>query len=124
MDYLRGKQDLPPPGGFETIKYKRSLPVKGPSGAVIFGTIMAISGWGFYKLGQGNLEMRELEREKIWSRINVVPALLAENDRDIYRRERAALAREQAIMKDVKGWEPGQSVYNGKRYNTPSMYVL
>lgn len=51
-------RDLPPPGGFETIKYKRSLPIKGPSGAVIFGTILAISGWGFYKLGQGNLEMR------------------------------------------------------------------
>ncbi|TIB42628.1 hypothetical protein E3P86_00303 [Wallemia ichthyophaga] len=124
MEYVRGKQDLPPPGGFETVKYKRSLPLKGPSGAVIFGTILAISGWGFYKLGQGNLEMRELEREKIWSRINIVPALMAENDRDIYRRERAAMARESEIMKDVKGWQVGQSVYNGKRYNTPSMYVL
>lgn len=49
---------------------------------------------------------------------------MAENDRDIYRREKAALAREESIMKDVKGWEVGKSVYNGKRYNTPSMYVL
>jgi hypothetical protein len=34
-----------------------------------------------------------------------VPLLLAEGDRDAYRRERAALAREQEIMKDVKDWE-------------------
>lgn len=31
--------------------------------------------------------------------------LLAEGDRDAYRREQAALAREKEIMKDVKGWE-------------------
>jgi NADH dehydrogenase (ubiquinone) 1 alpha subcomplex subunit 13 len=48
---------------------------------------------------------RELEREKVWSRIHLVPLLLAEGDRDAYRREQAALAREKAIMKDVKDWE-------------------
>lgn len=31
--------------------------------------------------------------------------LLAESDRDVYRREQAALAREKEIMKDVPGWE-------------------
>jgi NADH dehydrogenase (ubiquinone) 1 alpha subcomplex subunit 13 len=34
-----------------------------------------------------------------------VPLLLAEGDRDTYRREQAALEREKEIMKDVKGWE-------------------
>ena len=48
---------------------------------------------------------RELQREKIWSRIHLVPLLLAEGDRDAYRREQAALAREKEIMKDVKDWE-------------------
>ena len=32
-------------------------------------------------------------------------ALLAEGDRDAYRREQAAVAREKEIMKDVPGWE-------------------
>ena len=32
-------------------------------------------------------------------------ALLAEADRDAYRRQQAALEREKEIMKDVKGWE-------------------
>ncbi len=48
---------------------------------------------------------RELQREKVWSRIYLVPLLMAEGDRDAYRREQAALAREREIMKDVPGWE-------------------
>jgi hypothetical protein len=48
---------------------------------------------------------RELQREKVWSRIHLVPLLLAEGDRDAYRRQQAALQREREIMKDVKGWE-------------------
>lgn len=34
-----------------------------------------------------------------------MPLLLAEADRDTYRREQATLAREKEIMKDVPGWE-------------------
>lgn len=48
---------------------------------------------------------RELQREKAWSRIHLVPLLLAESDRDVYRRDYAALEREKEIMKDVPGWE-------------------
>jgi hypothetical protein len=48
---------------------------------------------------------RELQREKVWSRIHLVPLLLAEGDRDAYRRQHAAREREKEIMKDVKGWE-------------------
>jgi len=51
------------------------------------------------------LLFRELEREKVWSRIHLVPLLLAEGDRDSYRRREAAKRREGEIMKDVKGWE-------------------
>lgn len=32
---------------------------------------------------------------------------MAEGDRDAYRRQQAALAREREIMKDVPGWEVG-----------------
>lgn len=48
---------------------------------------------------------RELQREKTWGRLHLVPLLLAEGDRDAYRREQAALEREKEIMKNVKGWE-------------------
>ncbi|KAG8959802.1 hypothetical protein FRC03_007468 [Tulasnella sp. 419] len=118
-------RDLPPPGGFEAIKYKRSLPFRGPGGWAILGGVTLFCGIGFYRLGQGNLERRELKREKAWSRLHLVPMLLAEGDRDAYRREQAALAREKEIMKDVKGWEPGKSVYNNQKIvPRDTIYVL
>lgn len=78
----------------------------------------------------------------MWSRIHLVPLLTAEGDRDMYRRQQAALAREKAIMKDVPGWEvsarcargkpakliaelqAGKSVYNNPKYHTPEIVVL
>lgn len=58
-----------------------------------------------------SLACRELKREKVWSRIHLVPLLLAEGDRDAFRREQAALAREKEIMKDVPGWEVSTESY-------------
>lgn len=83
----------------------------------------------------------ELKREKAWSRINVVPLLLAEQDRDAYRRQQAALAREKEIMKDYPGWEvrldfflaravadesrqAGKRTYNSSRYTPNTIVVL
>jgi len=55
--------------------------------------------------------LRELQREKVWSRIHLVPLLMAEGDRDLYRRQQAALKREKEIMKDVPGWEVGDMFF-------------
>ena len=52
---------MPPAGGFEPIKYKRNLPFRGPSGAVIVGAVTAICAYGFYRVGLGNLEKRYVE---------------------------------------------------------------
>lgn len=49
---------MPPPGGYESLKYKRNLPLRGPGGAVMFGTVLAICAAGFYRYGQGALEKR------------------------------------------------------------------
>ncbi|KAL4081546.1 GRIM-19 [Scleroderma yunnanense] len=115
---------MPPPGGFEAVQYKRNLPFRGPSGLIILGAVTALCTYGFYRVGKGNLEQRELQREKVWSRIHLVPLLLAEGDRDAYRRQQAAMQRETEIMKDVKGWEPGKSIYNGRKYGAVDSIVL
>jgi len=49
---------MPPAGGYETIKYKRSLPTRGPGGIAIFGAVFGICALGFWRLGAGNLERR------------------------------------------------------------------
>lgn len=118
------RQDMPPPGGFQQIRYKRNLPFRGPSGLVVLAGVTAFCGYGFYRVGLGNLEKRELQREKVWSRIYLVPLLLAEGDRDAYRRQHAALEREKEIMKDVPGWEAGKSVYHNPRYRPADNIVV
>ncbi|THV08279.1 hypothetical protein K435DRAFT_641917, partial [Dendrothele bispora CBS 962.96] len=117
-------RDLPPRGGFEAVKYRRNLPFRGPGGLVFLGGVLAVSGFGFYRYGQGILEKRRLQREKVWSRIHLVPLLTAEGDRDAYRRQQAALDRERAIMKDVPGWQAGESSYHNPKYATPKIVVL
>ena len=52
---------------------------------------------------------RELKRESTWSRIHLVPLIMAEQDRDAYRRQQAALAKESVIMEGVDGWEVSHS---------------
>ncbi|KAJ7930092.1 GRIM-19 protein-domain-containing protein [Mycena leptocephala] len=113
------RQDLPPAAGFEAIKYKRNLPLRGPGALVILGGVTAVCTFGFYRLGLGNIERRELKRETTWARIHLVPLLLAEGDRAAHQEGLRATAVETEIMKDVKGWVAGQPVYNNPRYRSP-----
>lgn len=55
----------------------------------------------------------ELAREKVWSRLHLVPMLQAEEDRDQARRYFADKARERELLgTDMK-------VYNSDKYVTP-----
>ena len=54
-------RDMPPSGGYETIRYKRNLPLRGPSGAILLAGVTAVCVYGFYRVGQGNLEKRLVE---------------------------------------------------------------
>lgn len=67
------------------------------------------------RLPMSTLRHRELRRELAYSRIHLVPLLLAEQDRDAYRRNEAALKREKEIMKDVPGWEVRDGRYRRRR---------
>ena len=49
---------MPPAGGFESVKYKRNLPTRGPGAYAILAGVTAICAFGFYRLGKGNLERR------------------------------------------------------------------
>jgi len=52
----------------------------------------------------------ELAREKMWARIHLIPALQAEEDRDLVRRHLADQAREKALLgENIK-------VYHSDRY--------
>lgn len=53
---MSAKQDMAPKGGYDFIRYRRNIPNRGPSGAVIVGGIFALSVYGFYKVYQGKRE--------------------------------------------------------------------
>lgn len=52
----------------------------------------------------------ELAREKMWSRIHLIPVLQAEEDRDLVRRHWAEQAREKELL------GANSKVYNNDRY--------
>ncbi|KAJ1991435.1 hypothetical protein H4R33_001356 [Dimargaris cristalligena] len=118
-------QDIGAPGKYPAFRYQRYLPKRGPSGAALFLGLLGVVSFGMYHHLESKKEWRELKREKIWSRLHLVPLLQAEQDRDTYRREEAMKAREAEIMKDVPGWEVGKSVYNTDRYvpRTVPLYI-
>ncbi|OAA59789.1 NADH-ubiquinone oxidoreductase subunit [Niveomyces insectorum RCEF 264] len=91
-------QDMPPVGGYGPVQFKRNLPSRGFRPAVLLGICGAVMGYGWYKLAVGIREQHELAREKMWSRIHLIPLLQAEEDRDQVRRHLADQARERELL--------------------------
>ncbi|KAG9677978.1 hypothetical protein KCU69_g12814, partial [Aureobasidium melanogenum] len=77
----------------------------------------AICTYGFWRVGQGIREQNELAREKMWSRIHLIPLLQAEEDRDQVRRHLADKARERELL----GAET--KVYHSDRFVRPTFAV-
>mmetsp|Transcript_9784 Transcript_9784/g.19502 ORF Transcript_9784/g.19502 Transcript_9784/m.19502 type:complete len:134 (+) Transcript_9784:76-477(+) len=116
-------QDMPPPGGFPSIKIGRHLPTRGPSGAKMWGFAALLSATGFYMLGQHNLLRNDDKREKIAARLAVYPYLQAEEDRSYCLKEAEALKEEARVMKGRKGWKVGESVYNSGKWVPPASHI-
>ncbi|KAH8885568.1 hypothetical protein GQ53DRAFT_751254 [Thozetella sp. PMI_491] len=107
-------QDMPPVGGYQAVQYKRNLPARGFRPAILLLGVGGIMTYGWYKLVLGIREQNELAREKMWSRIHLIPLLQAEEDRDLVRRHLADQAREKELLgENIK-------VYNSDRYVRPT----
>ncbi|CAD6571768.1 MAG: hypothetical protein ASARMPREDX12_004683 [Alectoria sarmentosa] len=110
-------QDLPPTGGYEPVQYKRNLPARGFRPSYYLLAMGVICTYGLYKTGKGIREQNELAREKMWSRIHLIPMLQAEEDRDLVRRTWADKARERELM----GGET--KVYHSDRFVRPTYSI-
>ncbi|KAL1968244.1 hypothetical protein VTN77DRAFT_2079 [Rasamsonia byssochlamydoides] len=107
-------QDMPPAGGYMPVQYKRNLPARGFRPVYYLIGMHLIMAYGYYKLFYGIREQYELAREKMWSRIHLIPLLQAEEDRDQVRRYFADKAREKELL----GTET--KVYNSDRFVRPT----
>jgi hypothetical protein len=70
------------------------------------GGLSSSSRWG----NANDFADSELAREKMWSRIHLIPSLTAESDRDLVRRHYADLAREKELLGS------NTKVYNSDKY--------
>ncbi|XP_012596880.1 NADH dehydrogenase [ubiquinone] 1 alpha subcomplex subunit 13 [Microcebus murinus] len=118
------KQDMPPPGGYGPIDYKRNLPRRGLSGysmlAIGIGTLL----FGYWSITKWNRERRRLLIEDLEARIALLPLLQAESDRRVLQMLRENLEEEAIIMKDVPDWKVGESVFHTTRWVTPMVGEL
>ncbi|KAJ5668134.1 uncharacterized protein N7477_006704 [Penicillium maclennaniae] len=111
-------QDMPPLGGYAQVQYKRNIPARGFKPWQYMLGMHAIMAYGFYRYFQGVREQRELAREKMWSRLHLMPLLQAEEDRDQVRRYYADKAREKELLGEET------KVYNSDRFVRPTFGYL
>ncbi|CAG0883945.1 unnamed protein product [Cyprideis torosa] len=103
------KQEMPPPGGYADINFKRNparTVLKGwPRIFGFFGGIMAVS-WPLYFLTRNKMLREEIEQRSM--RLAIEPLLLAERDRMYLNQIRKNRDVEEELMKDYPGgWEVG-----------------
>ncbi|XP_040273340.1 NADH dehydrogenase [ubiquinone] 1 alpha subcomplex subunit 13 [Bufo bufo] len=118
------KQDMPPPGGYGPMDYKRNLPRRGFSGYTMFAIGIGAMVFGYWRIGTWNRERRRLYIEDLETRVALLPLFQAESDRRTLRILRENLEQEAIIMKDVPGWKVGESVFNTDRWVTPTLNEL
>ncbi|KJR87533.1 NADH-ubiquinone oxidoreductase subunit GRIM-19 [Sporothrix schenckii 1099-18] len=97
-----------------SLPIQRNLPSRGFRPAILLGIMGAAMGYGWFKLAVGVREQHEMAREKMWSRIHLIPLLQAEEDRDQVRRHLADQARERELLGD------NTKVYNSDRFVRPT----
>ncbi|KAM3866298.1 NADH dehydrogenase [ubiquinone] 1 alpha subcomplex subunit 13 [Diretmus argenteus] len=113
------KQDMPPPGGYGPIDYKRNLPKRGLSGYSMFGIGIGVMLFGYWRLFKWNRERRRLQIEEMEARVALMPLMQAELDRRTLRIIRENLEEEAILMKDVPGWKVGEKVFHTERWVSP-----
>uniref|UniRef100_A0A2K6D995 NADH dehydrogenase [ubiquinone] 1 alpha subcomplex subunit 13 n=1 Tax=Macaca nemestrina TaxID=9545 RepID=A0A2K6D995_MACNE len=96
MEMPKVKQDMPPPGGYGPIDYKRNLPRRGLSGysmlAIGIGTLL----YGHWSIMKWNRERRRLQIEDFEARIALMPLFQAETDRRTLQMLRENLEEEES----------------------------
>ena len=115
-DLQKGIQDMPPPGGYPDVVFKRATIERGPEYWKIWAGAALMVGFGFYRVGQGNLERNAAKKEKREARMMIVPYLQAEEDARAVAASADRDAAEAKVMKGVTGWTVGESVYSSAKY--------
>lgn len=116
---MEGKafQDMPPPGGFGSIKVERVAPKpllkQFYLGVIIFG--MSVYGWNYIR--EFRRRMFAYQVEDVEHYIAVIPFMDAERERSFLKQLHRMRDYEMELMKNVPGWKLG-TLYGEKIYKT------
>ncbi|KAJ8603504.1 hypothetical protein CTAYLR_005117 [Chrysophaeum taylorii] len=105
-------QDMPPPGGYPEVIATRGIGPRGPPGWAIWLGATFATVFGLYRVGEGNRERNAAKKMKREARMAIIPYLQAEEDVRAHALYLARLDDEARVMKGVKGWKVGESVYH------------
>jgi NADH dehydrogenase (ubiquinone) 1 alpha subcomplex subunit 13 len=112
-------QDMPPVGGFPSIRIQRRLPSTGPTGMAIFAVGGAVMAYGYYQMYHLIQNRKAGLRALDMHRAPLIPVLQAEEDIRWVANHKAALEVEARIMKNVPGWTVGESTSATGRWIPP-----
>uniref|UniRef100_A0A7S0UW27 NADH dehydrogenase [ubiquinone] 1 alpha subcomplex subunit 13 n=1 Tax=Polytomella parva TaxID=51329 RepID=A0A7S0UW27_9CHLO len=102
-------QDVPPPGGFPSIRIERKLPNTGPTGLAVFLGFTAFMALAVNQ-ARDRKSTNRLEAEEVYTARSILhPILQAEWDLRYLEHQRKEREDEAKIMKDVPGWKVGEA---------------
>ena len=111
------RQDLPPPGGYNSINYKR-IPARsffnGPTLILGYLGMTAVAAY-IYKLTDDVIQRREIEMRS--ANLALHALLMAERDREYLKQLRRNRDEEKKLMAGVEDWEVG-TYYGEPIYKT------
>ncbi|XP_043286503.1 NADH dehydrogenase [ubiquinone] 1 alpha subcomplex subunit 13 [Venturia canescens] len=102
-----GPQDLPPPGGYQTIPTERTRlkSVIGWKTGIAAFVVTNVFGWIVYSIKYRDYKRRQIEMRS--ARLALIPILWAERDRAFLKQTIKNRDEEADLMKDYPGWEVG-----------------
>lgn len=100
-------QDMPPPGGFASIKVERTLPKPLIRQGIWFTILVAMTFNGFSVVREWRKRYRVYKMELYEHYIAASPFLYAETERKFLLHLKNLREEERNLMKDVPGWKLG-----------------
>jgi len=112
-------QDVPPPGGFPSIRIYKRLPSTGPTGVTIFAVGGAVMAYGYYRVYHMIQKRKAARIDLEMTRAPIIPVLQAEQDIRFVEQRKKELEEEAKIMAKVPGWKVGEATSTTGRYIPP-----
>ncbi|CRL00761.1 CLUMA_CG014016, isoform A [Clunio marinus] len=100
-------QDMPPPGGYQKIEFKRIPARKYFTGYQMILGYLGVTAGSAYLYYLNTLEIDREDIEMRSAKLATFPLLLAERDREYLKQLRRNRDEEADLMKNVAGWKVG-----------------